>query len=133
MSTVGDRDTATPIHTMGGVGIFAKEVQQAVLDGRADVAVHSAKDLPAVTPPGLVLAAIPERLDPRDALVGSRLVDLRRGAIVVDAHQRTSIAGLYAAGDVVIGLDQISHAMGEGGVAATTIRNDLAKRKPLRR
>ncbi|HJS40728.1 MAG TPA: NAD(P)/FAD-dependent oxidoreductase [Sphingomicrobium sp.] len=53
--------------------------------------------------------------------------------IVVDSHQRTSVPGLYAAGDVVIGLDQISHAMGEGGVAATTIRNDLAKESPLLR
>ena len=55
------------------------------------------------------------------------------GCLVVDAHQRTSVAGLYAAGDVVKGLDQISHAMGEGGVAATTIRNDLAERRPLLR
>jgi thioredoxin reductase (NADPH) len=55
------------------------------------------------------------------------------GCIVVDSHQRTSVAGLYAAGDVVLGLDQISHAMGEGGVAATTIRNDLAKERPIRR
>jgi len=55
------------------------------------------------------------------------------GCIVVDAHQRTSIAGLYAAGDVVLGLDQISHAMGEGGVAATTIRNDIAAIAPLKR
>ena len=55
------------------------------------------------------------------------------GCIRVDAHQRTSVPGLYAAGDVVIGLDQISHAMGEGGVAATTIRNDLAVRRPLLR
>jgi len=53
------------------------------------------------------------------------------GCLLVDAHQRTSVAGLYAAGDVVKGLDQISHAMGEGGVAATTIRNDLAETKPL--
>jgi thioredoxin reductase (NADPH) len=53
--------------------------------------------------------------------------------IKVDDHQRTNIPGAYAAGDVVIGLDQISHAMGEGGVAATTIRNDLAKLRPLRR
>lgn len=53
--------------------------------------------------------------------------------ILVDAHQRTSVAGVYAAGDVVLGLDQISHAMGEGGVAATTIRNDLARITPLRR
>jgi thioredoxin reductase (NADPH) len=51
--------------------------------------------------------------------------------VKVDDHQRTSVPGLYAAGDVVLGLDQISHAMGEGGVAATTIRNDLAKERPI--
>ncbi len=51
----------------------------------------------------------------------------------VDSHQRTGVPGIYAAGDMVLGLDQISHAMGEGGVAATTIRNDLAKVTPLRR
>lgn len=55
------------------------------------------------------------------------------GCLTVDPHQRTDVPGLYAAGDVVLGLDQISHAMGEGGVAATTIRNDLAKATPLRR
>ncbi len=55
------------------------------------------------------------------------------GCLVVDAHQRTSVPGLYAAGDVVKGLDQISHAMGEGGVAATTMRNDLAERSPIYR
>jgi thioredoxin reductase (NADPH) len=55
------------------------------------------------------------------------------GCILVDGHQRTNVPGAYAAGDVVIGLDQISHAMGEGGVAATTIRNDLAKERPLLR
>ena len=55
------------------------------------------------------------------------------GCITVDSHQRTSVPGLYAAGDVVLGLDQISHAMGEGGVAATTIRNDLAKERPILR
>lgn len=53
------------------------------------------------------------------------------GCLVVDDHQRTSVPGLYAAGDVVKGLDQISHAMGEGGVAATTLRNDLADRVAL--
>lgn len=53
------------------------------------------------------------------------------GCIIVDDHQRCTIPGLYAAGDVVIGLDQISHAMGEGGVAAVTIRNDLTSEKPL--
>ncbi|KQM28409.1 MULTISPECIES: NAD(P)/FAD-dependent oxidoreductase [unclassified Sphingomonas] len=55
------------------------------------------------------------------------------GCLEVDDHQRTSIPGLFAAGDVVKGLDQISHAMGEAGVAATTIRNTLAERRPIRR
>ncbi|HEY9554695.1 NAD(P)/FAD-dependent oxidoreductase [Allosphingosinicella sp.] len=62
-------------------------------------------------------------------MVGAKLSD--SGCILVDAHQRTNVPGLYAAGDVVQGLDQISHAMGHGGVAATTIRNDLTKVKPL--
>lgn len=53
--------------------------------------------------------------------------------VVVDARQRTTVPGLYAAGDIVQGLDQISHAMGEGGVAATTIRNDLSRQVPLLR
>ena len=55
------------------------------------------------------------------------------GCLIVDAHQRTDVARLYAAGDVVKGLDQISHAMGEGGVAATTIRNDLASERLILR
>ena len=55
------------------------------------------------------------------------------GCLVVDSHQRTNVPGLFAAGDVVKGLDQISHAMGEGGVAATTIRNYLSELAPLRR
>ena len=61
-------------------------------------------------------------------MVGADLSN--ENCIKVDSHQRTSVAGLYAAGDVVIGLDQISHAMGEGGVAATTIRNDLFEKDP---
>lgn len=55
------------------------------------------------------------------------------GCVACDDHQRSSVPGLYAAGDVVHGLDQISHAMGEGGVAATTIRNDLAQQSPMLR
>jgi thioredoxin reductase (NADPH) len=62
-------------------------------------------------------------------MVGAKLAE--DGCFLCDSHQRTSVPGLYAAGDVVHGLDQISHAMGEGGVAATTIRNDLAKQRPL--
>jgi thioredoxin reductase (NADPH) len=61
-------------------------------------------------------------------MLGARLAD--DGCFLCDDHQRTSVTGLYAAGDVVHGLDQISHAMGEGGVAATTIRNDLCANEP---
>jgi hydroxymethylbilane synthase len=72
--TRGDIETGKPLSAVGGEGIFVKEVQQAVIEGRADIAVHSAKDLPSVTPDGLVLACVPERADPRDAFVGRRHV-----------------------------------------------------------
>jgi hydroxymethylbilane synthase len=79
VSTTGDQRTDVPIRTIGGTGVFVKEVQQAVLEGRAELAVHSAKDLPSETAAGLVLAAVPERADPRDALVGKRLLDIPAG------------------------------------------------------
>jgi hydroxymethylbilane synthase len=79
VSTAGDRRTDVPIWTIGGTGVFVKEVQQAVLEGKADLAVHSAKDLPSETAGGLVLAAVPERADPRDALVGRKLADTPAG------------------------------------------------------
>jgi len=88
VETAGDRDQVTPLDEMGGQGVFVKEVQAAVLDGRADVAVHSAKDLPAATPDGLVLAAVPERADARDALVGCRWADLGSGATVATGSIR---------------------------------------------
>ena len=80
VSTVGDRRLDVSIAQLGGKGSFAKEVQAAVLCHDADLAVHSAKDLPAVTPPGLTIGAVLERHDPRDALIGARLVDLALGA-----------------------------------------------------
>lgn len=83
VTTTGDARSETPIHQMGGTGVFVKEVQQAVLGGHADIAVHSAKDLPATpSPDGLALVAVPERADPRDALVGSTLDGLPAGAVV---------------------------------------------------
>lgn len=88
LDTDGDRRLDVPIWELGGKGVFAKEVQAAVLDGRADIAVHSAKDLPSVTVPGLVIAAVPERGDPRDALVGSTLADLPQGAEVATGSLR---------------------------------------------
>ncbi|MCY4664993.1 MAG: hydroxymethylbilane synthase, partial [Acidimicrobiaceae bacterium] len=88
VSTTGDRQASTPIHAMGGKGVFVKEVQAAVLDGRADIAVHSAKDLPSSTPEGLVLAAVPGRGDSRDALVGCRLAELPGDATVATGSVR---------------------------------------------
>ncbi len=80
VDTVGDRRLDAPIWAIGGQGVFVKEVQAAVLDGRADIAVHSSKDLPSKPTDGLVIAAFPPRADPRDALVGGRLADLPPGA-----------------------------------------------------
>jgi hydroxymethylbilane synthase len=88
VETDGDRRADVPIWELGGKGVFAKEVQAAVLDSRADLAVHSAKDLPSVTVGGLVLACVPERGDPRDALVGSTLAGLPQGAEVATGSLR---------------------------------------------
>jgi len=86
--TTGDRLADRPLWQLGGKGVFVKEVQAALLDGRADLAVHSAKDLPSVTPEGLVIAAVPERADPRDALVGRPLDDLAPGARIATGSVR---------------------------------------------
>jgi hydroxymethylbilane synthase len=86
LKTTGDRLQGISLAKVGGKGLFVKEIEEALVDGRADVAVHSAKDLPAVLHPELPLVAFPEREDPRDALVGresgARLADLPRGARV---------------------------------------------------
>ena len=90
VDTHGDRTQATnvPLHTIGGQGVFVKEVQAAVLDGRADVAVHSAKDLPTETDPRLLIGAYTERRDPADALIGSTLEALAEGATVATGSVR---------------------------------------------
>lgn len=88
VETQGDQRLDVPIWELGGKGVFAKEVQAAVLEDRADLAVHSAKDLPSLTVPGLVLACVPERGDPRDALVGATLDDLPQGAEVATGSLR---------------------------------------------
>lgn len=88
VDTTGDRRQDVPLHTMGGQGVFVKEVQLAVLDGRADIAVHSAKDLPSTPADGLVIAAFTSRRDPRDVLVGRSLDALSAGAIVATGSVR---------------------------------------------
>ncbi|MBX3579149.1 MAG: hydroxymethylbilane synthase [Rhizobiaceae bacterium] len=91
ISTSGDRIQDRPLSEAGGKGLFTKEIEEALLDGRIDLAVHSSKDMPTVLPEGLVLAAFLPREDARDAYVGRdgpRLVDLPRGARVGSSSLR---------------------------------------------
>ncbi len=85
MVTQGDKILDTPLAKVGGKGLFVKELEQGMLDGRADIAVHSMKDVPMDFPPGLTLAVVCEREDPRDAFVSNRypaLDALPEGAVV---------------------------------------------------
>ncbi len=88
LKTQGDKILDRPLSEVGGKGLFVKEIEEALSDGRADVAVHSMKDLPAELAPGLYLAAVPEREDPRDALLlrpglaAAEILDLPQGARV---------------------------------------------------
>lgn len=91
VATEGDRDRATPLAQLGGTGVFTKALQEAVGDGRADLAVHSYKDLPTAATAGLVVAAVPVREDHRDALVtrgGGGLASLPAGALVGTSSPR---------------------------------------------
>lgn len=88
VSTTGDRDRTSALHAIGGTGVFVKEVQDAVTRGVADLAVHSAKDLPAETPDGLVLAAVPERADVRDAIVGTPIGEIPDGGVIATGSVR---------------------------------------------
>jgi hydroxymethylbilane synthase len=82
IKTTGDRIADVPLGQVGSKGLFTKEIEDALLDGSVDLAVHSLKDMPTEMPEGLVLAAIPEREDVRDALVGPTLANLAHGARV---------------------------------------------------
>ncbi len=88
VATTGDINANVSIAGLGAIGAFAKEVQVAVLEGKADIALHSAKDLPSDTPVGLDLVSVPLRGDVRDVLVGSTLEDLPYGAVVGTGAQR---------------------------------------------
>ncbi len=107
VKTTGDQDQTSRLATFGGVGVFTREVQRAVLDGRADVAVHSLKDLPTETADGLVLAAVPKRGPKLDVLVLAAgkdpiqsLADLPGGATVATGSPRRRAQLLHARPDL---------------------------------
>ncbi len=91
ITTAGDRDRTSPLTSGEGAGWFTSAIQEALLAGEVDVAVHSYKDLPTARPEGLVIAAVPERADPRDAIVsrnGETLAELPAGAVVGTSSPR---------------------------------------------
>ena len=97
ITTSGDRIQDRRLLEVGGKGLFTKEIEEALLDGRVDCAIHSLKDMPVAAPEGLVLAAIPEREDPRDAflsLTADRLEDLPRSARLGTASLRRQAQSL---------------------------------------
>jgi hydroxymethylbilane synthase len=105
ITTTGDRVQDRRLLEIGGKGLFTKEIEEALLDGRIDCAVHSLKDMPAVVPDGLCIAAIPEREDPRDAFVSrgpQRLEDLTTGAHLGTASLRRQAQSLHRRPDLQV-------------------------------
>src|SRR3984893_19009687 len=88
--TTGDKITDVALSKVETKGLFTKEIEEALLDGTIDIAVHSLKDMPTELPAGLTLAAIPEREDPRDALIGASLAELGAGSQVGHSRMRRS-------------------------------------------
>jgi hydroxymethylbilane synthase len=124
--TRGDQDAAAPLDQIGGQGVFVTEVEAAVADGRADAAVHSAKDMPSVMADPFVFGAVPPRADPRDALVGCRLGELPAGALVATGSARRRAQLAYLRPDLVFrdlrgNMARRVAAAGAGGVTAVVV------------
>ena len=103
ITTTGDQVQDRRLLEIGGKGMFTKEIEEALLDGRIDCAIHSLKDMPALLPAGLCIAAIPEREDPRDAflsLKAERLEDLPQGAVLGTASLRRQAQMLHRRPDL---------------------------------
>ncbi|MDG1799176.1 MAG: hydroxymethylbilane synthase [Luminiphilus sp.] len=104
MTSRGDQLLDTPLYKVGGKGLFVKELETALMDGRADIAVHSMKDVPMALPDGLTLGVICEREDPRDALVGVTSFDaLPKGARLGTSSLRRSCQVMQQRPDLNIG------------------------------
>jgi hydroxymethylbilane synthase len=105
ITTTGDRVQDRRLLEIGGKGLFTKEIEEALLDGRIDCAVHSLKDMPAEGPPGLAIGAIPEREDPRDVFIGraaAGLADLPQGARLGTASLRRQAQALHRRPDLAL-------------------------------
>jgi hydroxymethylbilane synthase len=105
IKTTGDRVLDRPLAEIGGKGLFTKEIEDALLDGSLDLAVHSMKDMPTVLPDGLVIDAVPERADPRDVLLSplaARIADLPPGTVVGTASLRRGAQLLYRRPDLKV-------------------------------
>jgi hydroxymethylbilane synthase len=124
--TRGDENANAPLDRIGGQGVFVTEVEAAVTDGRADAAVHSAKDMTSVLPAHLVLGAVPPRADPRDGLVGCTLAGLPAGALVATGSARRRAQLAYLRPDLVFAdlrgnMARRVDAAGAGGVTAVVV------------
>lgn len=97
IKTTGDKIQDVPLSKVGGKGLFTKEIEEALLEGRIDLAVHSMKDMPTDVPQGLTISAIPKREEPRDAIVGATLAELKNGAKIGTSSLRRA-AQLHALG-----------------------------------
>jgi len=137
--TTGDKVTSVPLASVGGKGLFTKEIEEALLAGQVDLAVHSLKDLPTEIRASLEITAIPEREDPRDAMVGRTLAGLSRNAKVGTSslrraaqlrHQRPDLAVESVRGNVDTRLRKLDEGQYEAIVLASAglIRLGLADR-----
>ena len=105
IKTKGDKILDVPLAKVGGKGLFVKEIEEALLDGRIDIAVHSMKDMPAIVPDGLCIGAVPERENPSDVLIslnGDRLADLPKEAKIGTSSLRRSAQILHLRPDFQI-------------------------------
>jgi len=137
--TTGDRILDLPLAQVGGKALFVKEIEEALLAGRVDLAVHSMKDVPTDLPAGLTIAAIPPREDPADVLIsrtGQRLADLPRGARVGTSSLRRQAQLLHRRPDLIIvglrgNLDTRIRKLGSEGLDAIVLAAAGVKRLGL--
>jgi hydroxymethylbilane synthase len=128
IKTSGDRIVDKPLSEAGGKGLFTKEIEEALLAGTIDLAIHSMKDMPTLLPPGLAIGAVPEREDPRDAFISvtaKSLMDLPAGATVGTSSLRRQAQVLHRRPDLAVvafrgNVDTRLKKLADGGVAQAT-------------